>query len=260
MASARGARARDLSAPPPPPPPPPPPLHHHHLSRPLRSLHTDPTNFDKVVNGRKLALVELYAPWCGHCKTLTPEIKKLASAVAADPALAARVTIAKVNADEHRTLGERLEVRGFPTLKMFKRGEAPTAASESYSGPRTADAMLAAIKTALDADAGWARVPDLDALAAAVATAAGDDMAGTVAALTEAAAKLKGDAVEAGALYVKAAEKAATKGVAYFAAEHARLEGLLGSVSAAKAGELARKMSVLTAFMGEGGADAAATA
>jgi len=224
----------------------------------------DPSNFDKVVNAQKLVLTKFYAPWCGHCKTLAPVWAELGKRVAADPALSARVTIAKVNADEHRSLGERFEVRGFPTLKLFKRGETPTAGAETYNGPRTADGIMDAIKAALAADAGWARVPALDALARGVATAADADVAKAVTALKAAAAKLKGDAAAGASLYVKAAEKAAEKGAAYFSAEHARLEGLLGSVSAAKAGELARKMSVLTAFMepaaAEGGADAAATA
>lgn len=231
-----------------PPPPSPSPL----------SLTTDPTTFDTHVNGRKLVLAEFYAPWCGHCKTLTPELKALGAKIKADPRLASRVAVVKVNADEHRSLGERFEVRGFPTLKLFKRGAPVTAAAENYSGGRTADAMLAAIQDALAADAGFARVEALDALAAAVA-APGADVASAVAALTKAAAKVTGDAAASAALYVKAAEKAAAKGVDYFAAEHARLEGLLASVSAAKAGELARKMSVLTAFMGgEDGAAASA--
>lgn len=36
-----------------------------------------PENFDGLVNGRRHALVEFYAPWCGHCKRMTPEFKKV---------------------------------------------------------------------------------------------------------------------------------------------------------------------------------------
>lgn len=42
--------------------------------------------------------------------------------MAADPELAARVVVAKVNADDHRELGERFGVSGFPTLKWIPAG------------------------------------------------------------------------------------------------------------------------------------------
>jgi protein disulfide-isomerase A6 len=43
-----------------------------------------------------------------------------------DPKLKNRVVIAKVDADAHRSVGEKFEVRGFPTIKFFPRGKAPT--------------------------------------------------------------------------------------------------------------------------------------
>jgi protein disulfide-isomerase A6 len=43
-----------------------------------------------------------------------------------DPKLKNRVVIAKVDADSHRSLGEKFEVRGFPTIKFFPRGKAPS--------------------------------------------------------------------------------------------------------------------------------------
>lgn len=54
---------------------------------------------------------------CGHCKRLVPEYQKLGEAIASDPKLRGRVLIAKVDADAHRSLGEKFGVRGFPTLK-----------------------------------------------------------------------------------------------------------------------------------------------
>ncbi|KZF26579.1 disulfide-isomerase tigA [Xylona heveae TC161] len=76
-----------------------------------------PDNFDSVVlKSGKPALVEFFAPWCGHCKNLAPTYEKLAEAFtfAED-----KVTIAKVDADAHRSLGQRFGVQGFPTLKWF---------------------------------------------------------------------------------------------------------------------------------------------
>ncbi|KAK0361813.1 hypothetical protein LTR91_019956 [Friedmanniomyces endolithicus] len=76
-----------------------------------------PSNFDEIVlHSGKPALVEFFAPWCGHCKTLAPIYDELASHFAS---VADKVTIAKVDADAEKDLGRRFGVQGFPTLKWF---------------------------------------------------------------------------------------------------------------------------------------------
>ncbi|KAJ1964571.1 hypothetical protein IWQ62_002898 [Dispira parvispora] len=76
-----------------------------------------PDNFDQVVDGSKSVFIKFYAPWCGHCKSLAPTYDDLAKAFshAKDS-----VVIAKLDADAHRELGSRFEIKGFPTLKLFK--------------------------------------------------------------------------------------------------------------------------------------------
>jgi thiol-disulfide isomerase/thioredoxin len=49
------------------------------------------------------------------------------------------VIIAKVDADSERTLGERFEIKGFPTLKWFPKGSTKP---EEYNGGRTADTIV----------------------------------------------------------------------------------------------------------------------
>ncbi|CAI7582515.1 unnamed protein product [Penicillium bialowiezense] len=99
-----------------------------------------PSNFDDVVlKSGKPALVEFFAPWCGHCKTLAPVYEELAQtfAFAED-----KVTIAKVDADENRSLGKRFGVQGFPTVKWFDgKSDKP----EEYSGGRDIDSLSAFI-------------------------------------------------------------------------------------------------------------------
>ncbi|KAI9798258.1 MAG: hypothetical protein M1825_005391 [Sarcosagium campestre] len=95
-----------------------------------------PDNFDKVVlKSGKPALVEFFAPWCGHCKTLAPIYEELAQnfAYASD-----KVSIAKVDADENRSLGKRFGVQGFPTLKWFDgKSDKP----EEYNGGRDLESL-----------------------------------------------------------------------------------------------------------------------
>ena len=235
----------------------------------------DVATFDKHVNGGKLALVEFYAPWCGHCKTLVPAMKALGAAVAADASLASRVVVTKVDADLHRELGARFGVSGFPTVKIFRRGQPVTAAgAEDYNGPRSAEGILAHLRTKLAEDRGFARVASLDAVVAeSLPSGASSATAAALAALAEkleaAVAELKDEADKvSGKLYAAYAAKAAAKAEgadggasssppppspSYFAKEHARLERMLGSgsVGGGKAAEISRKLSVLSAFLPE---------
>jgi len=95
-----------------------------------------PDNFDEVVlNSNKPALVEFFAPWCGHCKTLAPVYEELAGAFSSQ---SSKVSIAKVDADAHKALGKRFGVQGFPTLKWFD-GKSDT--PEEYSGGRDLESL-----------------------------------------------------------------------------------------------------------------------
>ncbi|KAG1652960.1 hypothetical protein FOA52_008496 [Chlamydomonas sp. UWO 241] len=221
-----------------------------------------PETYDGIVNGGKHAIIEFYAPWCGHCKSLTPEYKKLGELVAADPKLAARFV---VDADAHRSLGERYGVKGFPTIKYMPRGKAPTEENaEDYKGGRTAEAFLEFIKAKIQADSGFAKVDALSGVASKFLEAS--DKAALIAETKATVASLEGDDKTNGDMYVKFMEKVVEKGNDYLAKfaesavrdeivmikEAARLEKMLGSgsVHASKVEEMARKTSVLAILQG----------
>jgi protein disulfide-isomerase A6 len=71
-------------------------------------------NFEReVMMNEDMWLVEFYAPWCGHCKQLAPEWEKAATT------LKGKVKLGKVDATVEKQLGDKYEVKGFPTIKVF---------------------------------------------------------------------------------------------------------------------------------------------
>lgn len=99
-------------------------------------LDLTPDNFDDLITkSDKPALVEFFAPWCGHCKKLAPVYEELATnfEFAKD-----KVSIAKVDADAEKDLGRRFGVQGFPTLKWFD-GKSDTPAD--YQGVRDLESL-----------------------------------------------------------------------------------------------------------------------
>jgi len=61
--------------------------------------------------------VMFYAPWCGHCKELIPTWENVAIELKGD------VNVAKVDVPANRDLGTRFDIKGFPTLKLFSKGQ-----------------------------------------------------------------------------------------------------------------------------------------
>ena len=82
--------------------------------------------------------LQFYAPWCGHCKQLTPHYAEAATKLKAEHP---DVVLAKIDADQYKDIGSKYGVQGFPTLKWFVKGKAL-----EYSGGRTADTIVNWIK------------------------------------------------------------------------------------------------------------------
>lgn len=70
-----------------------------------------------VVESDKPVIVDFWAEWCGPCKKLSPVIEEVADE------LGDKVTVAKVNVDEERTLGAMFQIMSIPSVLFFKDGE-----------------------------------------------------------------------------------------------------------------------------------------
>jgi len=89
-------------------------------------------DFEQTVNPENLILVEFYAPWCGHCKALAPQYDE-ASLILKDKG----ITLAKVDCVDQADLCQQHGVSGYPTLKIFRKGNAT-----AYNGPRKSDGII----------------------------------------------------------------------------------------------------------------------
>ena len=75
-------------------------------------------DFDLLVARSSLpVVVDYWAPWCGPCRTVAPELKKVA---ARQPG---KMIVVKVNTDELSDLGQRHNIRSIPTLAVFAGGK-----------------------------------------------------------------------------------------------------------------------------------------
>jgi thioredoxin 1 len=78
---------------------------------------TDATFEDDVLKARKPILLDFWAEWCGPCKAIAPMLDEIATQYQD------KVTIAKLNIDENPNIPLRFNVRGIPTLILFKNGQ-----------------------------------------------------------------------------------------------------------------------------------------
>ena len=73
-------------------------------------------SFDQAIKENKVILVDFWAEWCGPCRQIGPILEELSTEVPG-------VQIVKINIDENPDAPSRYNVRGIPTMILFKNGQ-----------------------------------------------------------------------------------------------------------------------------------------
>ena len=74
-------------------------------------------NFNDIINGQQLTLVDFYATWCGPCKMMHPVLEQLKED------LGELVRILKLDVDKNEDLAMQYRIQSVPTLMLFRGGE-----------------------------------------------------------------------------------------------------------------------------------------
>jgi len=90
----------------------------HELSPPAAPIEMrSSADFDRLVAASSIpVVVDYWAPWCGPCRMVAPEIEKVASRKAGE------WLVVKVNTDSVEGVGDRLGIRSIPTMAVFRSG------------------------------------------------------------------------------------------------------------------------------------------
>lgn len=91
--------------------------------------------FEDFISENPLVLAEFFAPWCGHCKTLSPHYVEAAGVLEEND-----IALAQIDCTVEQDLCMKLGIRGYPTLKLFKNHDVEN--PKDYEGGRTASSII----------------------------------------------------------------------------------------------------------------------
>jgi thioredoxin 1 len=75
------------------------------------------SSFNNLIASETPVLVDFYADWCGPCKMLAPVLKEVKAQ------MGDAVKIIKIDVDKNQSLAAKFQVRGVPTMVLFKNGK-----------------------------------------------------------------------------------------------------------------------------------------
>jgi thioredoxin 1 len=74
-------------------------------------------SFNNIINSETPVLVDFHADWCGPCKMLAPILKQVKDE------MGNALKIVKIDVDKNQSLASTYQVRGVPTMLLFKKGK-----------------------------------------------------------------------------------------------------------------------------------------
>lgn len=74
-------------------------------------------NFNDIINGNQLTLVDFFATWCGPCKQMHPVLEQLKESEGE------KLRIIKLDVDKNEALASAYRIQSVPTLMLFRNGE-----------------------------------------------------------------------------------------------------------------------------------------
>lgn len=74
-------------------------------------------NFNDIINGNQLTLVDFFATWCGPCKQMHPVLEQLKASEGEN------LRIIKLDVDKNESLASTYRIQSVPTLMLFRNGE-----------------------------------------------------------------------------------------------------------------------------------------
>lgn len=75
------------------------------------------SKFDELINSETPVLVDFKADWCGPCQMMTPILSEVKEE------LGDKIRIIKIDIDKNPAIASKFQVRGVPTLMIFKEGQ-----------------------------------------------------------------------------------------------------------------------------------------
>ena len=97
-------------------------------------------NFEQKIKNSEVAIVDIWATWCGPCKQLSPIIDEVSSE------LGNKVVVGKMDADANLDFVKELNVRNIPTILYYKNGEVV----ERTNGLKTKNEILSIVNKLLE--------------------------------------------------------------------------------------------------------------